>query len=408
MAGFIIGNLRDKITNIFGNKTKNNDILQDICDAIEIELQSHDVNSNIMKDITTCLTNKVKNDPRKDVNLQDKISMALYNTLLDIFKQTSNEIEIDPSKLNVVVLVGGYGVGKTLTTAKLATKFANNLKNVYVTSIDFNRDGGHEQLKFLINNNDIEYIPAKQSFNGIAMDIKNIIEECSDKTGILLIDTPAFDYKDSDKMTDMQNAINKNDVSECILVCDGTYGQMNLQICKAFSHYNFITGLCISKLDGMIGIGSIVNIRTSLLKNIYYTCDGEGIDDISNFNANLFVKSICQGLSLVNQPDCKTDCEVITIDDLVIYFNSKNNSKFETSYKNLIRRLSLEMTINEKYNPITLSYKRRKEIALACNIQVATLDSVITTFLKIKEKQKELPIKDLKISKLIYDDLITT
>ncbi len=408
-----IGSLKNKILSALKQEDKYEAIVK-LSKVIEEEFLTHGVNKSLVDAMKVDILKRVDasfTDVSIGKNVKDIISRALYSVMLDIFMQKSYGISLEKDSLNVIALVGGYGVGKTLTIAKLANKFTKQGLNVAVASADFTRHGGHNQLKRLINGGNVKYIDTGVEYSsGIFCDIQNLIAKASKDCNILLIDTPAFDHNNSKSMTDMQNAINKNSVTECLLVCDGTYSCANSQICQAFEKYHFITGICLTKLDGVVSIGSLFNTKISLLKNIYYICDGEEIEDIYDFDSETFVNSVCMGLNLYvknNQSNVKeTECEVVMMEHMLEYFGHNTQNSSRNNYIKLISNVTKIMTDIERKDPLMISYSRKKELAKCCNISIFVLNNIINTYLKILDNQKDTPRQRVKIPSLIYDDLI--
>jgi fused signal recognition particle receptor len=80
--------------------------------------------------------------------------------------------------------------------------------------------------------------------------------------------------------------------NETLLVLDGTTGQNALVQAEEFSRVTNITGLIITKLDGTAKGGVVFQICSKQKIPVKYIGVGEGIDDLQNFNPELFVSAI--------------------------------------------------------------------------------------------------------------------
>jgi fused signal recognition particle receptor len=80
--------------------------------------------------------------------------------------------------------------------------------------------------------------------------------------------------------------------SEVYLVIDGNTGQNAIIQAQEFLKVTDITGLIITKLDGTAKGGALFQITSILNIPIKYIGVGEGIEDLQNFDAELYVNSI--------------------------------------------------------------------------------------------------------------------
>ena len=79
---------------------------------------------------------------------------------------------------------------------------------------------------------------------------------------------------------------------EILLILDATTGQNALSQAKLFNEALGITGLAITKLDGTAKGGIVVSISNSLNIPIKYVGVGEKIEDLQNFDPQLFVNAL--------------------------------------------------------------------------------------------------------------------
>ena len=80
---------------------------------------------------------------------------------------------------------------------------------------------------------------------------------------------------------------------EVILVLDATTGQNGLTQARYFTKAVGVTGIFLAKLDGTARGGIVLAIGDELAIPIRYIGVGEGLEDISPFNAEAFVEALC-------------------------------------------------------------------------------------------------------------------
>ncbi|MDD1606545.1 MAG: signal recognition particle-docking protein FtsY, partial [Methylococcaceae bacterium] len=79
---------------------------------------------------------------------------------------------------------------------------------------------------------------------------------------------------------------------EVLLVLDAGTGQNALSQAKLFNEAVALTGLVLTKLDGTAKGGVIFALAKNSSIPIRYIGIGEGIDDLQDFNAELFVDAL--------------------------------------------------------------------------------------------------------------------
>lgn len=79
---------------------------------------------------------------------------------------------------------------------------------------------------------------------------------------------------------------------ETWLVLDATTGQNALNQARQFKEEVGVTGLIVAKLDSTAKGGIVFAIVKELGLPIRFVCTGEGIDDLTEFDAQAFIDGI--------------------------------------------------------------------------------------------------------------------
>jgi len=79
---------------------------------------------------------------------------------------------------------------------------------------------------------------------------------------------------------------------EVLLVLDATTGQNGLSQAMVFSEAVQLTGVVLTKLDGTAKGGVIFSIKNSLKLPIKLVGVGEGLDDLRDFQPQIFVDAL--------------------------------------------------------------------------------------------------------------------
>jgi fused signal recognition particle receptor len=198
--------------------------------------------------------------------------------------------------LQVVLVVGVNGTGKTTSVAKLANKLLEDKFSVLLGAADTFRAAAVEQLSTWGKRIGVETIhgaPASEPAS-VAFDSAQRAQELNAQ--YLLIDTAGRLHNKNDLMAELgkvKRVIEKvAPVAEVLLVIDGTTGQNGLAQAKIFSEAVDVTGLIITKLDGSARGGVAIAIENTLDIPIKFIGTGEGLSDFAAFDADSYLDGL--------------------------------------------------------------------------------------------------------------------
>ena len=198
--------------------------------------------------------------------------------------------------LQVVLVVGVNGTGKTTSVAKLANKLLEDKFSVLLGAADTFRAAAVEQLSTWGKRIGVETIhgaPASEPAS-VAFDSAKRAQELNAQ--YLLIDTAGRLHNKNDLMAELgkvKRVIEKvAPVTEVLLVIDGTTGQNGLAQAKIFSEAVDVTGLIITKLDGSARGGVAIAIENTLDIPIKFIGTGEGLSDFAAFDADSYLDGL--------------------------------------------------------------------------------------------------------------------
>jgi len=202
-------------------------------------------------------------------------------------------------KLNVWLLVGVNGVGKTTTLGKLAYLSSRSNYKTLIAAADTFRAAAVEQLKVwgdrskvdVISNQSKNADPAAVVFDAINSAIKRNVD-------LLLVDTAGrLQTKNNlmDELSKIKKIIDKkvpDAIVESLLVLDASQGQNGLKQAKSFAKSANLSGAIITKLDGTSRGGVSLAVSEEVNLPIRFIGAGEGIKDLRPFNSYEFVEAM--------------------------------------------------------------------------------------------------------------------
>tara|TARA_B100000131_G_scaffold322063_1_gene374758 strand:- start:809 stop:2056 length:1248 start_codon:yes stop_codon:yes gene_type:complete len=262
----------------------------------------------LRSDVGVAATDQIINALRRRLNeevLDSKAALKfLKEQLSKIIDKPIKESGIDllmpqHNVLNVWLLVGVNGVGKTTTLGKLANLALRSGFTSLIAAADTFRAAAVQQVKewgfksgvSVIANETPNADPASVVFDAIGAAKAKGIE-------LLLVDTAGRLQTKNNLMEELKKVrkiIDKLAPTanvESLLVLDATQGQNGLSQALAFAQSANLTGVVITKLDGSArgGVAFAVSSRANL--PIRFIGAGEGISDLKPFNSFEFVEAL--------------------------------------------------------------------------------------------------------------------
>ena len=237
-------------------------------------------------------------DKRKIKN-SDEVYLVLKEIMESLILSENNELKIFPDRMNVILVVGVNGVGKTTTIGKLASKYTNEGKKVIIGAADTFRAAAVEQIEEWAKRSGATLVKSEKDGGdpgAVVFDTLKRAEE--ERADIVIIDTAGRLHNKINLMAELEkiNTIIKKKIGdveyETLLVIDGTTGQNGLIQAKLFNEATKLTGFIITKLDGTAVGGIVLFVSVTLNKSIRYIGVGEQIEDLREFNSKEYVEAI--------------------------------------------------------------------------------------------------------------------
>lgn len=261
-----------------------------------LELEELLISSDIGIDISSKIIDELKKSKIVEPT-PNKVKIIIKKKLKEILTSLEKDIELNET-LNVILIVGVNGVGKTATIGKLGTKYISEGKKVGMVAGDTFRAAAVEQLKIWSERSKSEFFFAEQASDPAALAYRSVKTAKEKLLDILLIDTAGRLHNKKDLMDELSKIIRvlkKIDESiptEIVLVLDGNIGQNSIKQAEVFKEICNIDSLVVTKLDGSAKGGAIVPIAEKLKIPISFIGTGEAKEDLTRFNADQFCSAL--------------------------------------------------------------------------------------------------------------------
>lgn len=278
-----------KLNRIFTAKRKIDD---DLLDEIEEILIAGDVGVETTLDIIDKLKQRVRDEKYET---SDELECLIRDEIKNILIVPASQ---DKQGLQIVLVVGVNGTGKTTSIAKLAHKYKSEGKSVLLAAADTFRAAAIEQLSVWAERVNCEIIKHQDGADPSAVVFDAISAALARSVDYLIIDTAGRLHTKSNLMAELNKivrVINKRipeAPDQVILVLDAGTGQNAVNQAKEFQQVARVDSIFLAKLDGTAKGGVVLAINKELQIPVKYIGTGEKVDDMEEFDPGSFVEGL--------------------------------------------------------------------------------------------------------------------
>ena len=222
----------------------------------------------------------------------------LKDFLINILNSPPSEINIIKNGLNIIMIVGVNGSGKTSVTGKIAYRLKNINEDILLVPADTFRAAAIQQLKILADQAGVEMINTKEGADPASVVYDGINAAKARGKNIILIDTAGRLHTKINLMNELEKVkrvIQKeaNNFSlEILQTIDATMGQNTIEQAKSFKKSLGVTGIVLTKMDGTAKGGIVIAIKKELNIPVKLISWGEKLNNLYDFETNKFIEAL--------------------------------------------------------------------------------------------------------------------
>ncbi len=225
--------------------------------------------------------------------LQDELVLSLE----EVAPRDPQELLAPPGELGVLLVVGVNGVGKTTSIAKLADYFKGQGQRVMLAAADTFRAAAIDQLKLWGERVGVPVVAQNPGSDPGSVVFDAVSSARGKNTDLLIVDTAGRLHTKVNLMEELKKirrVLERQGVSHVrtLLVLDASTGQNAIVQGRAFKEATGLDGLVLAKLDGTAKGGVVFAIVDDLEVPVLFVGTGERLGDLSEFNANAFVRAL--------------------------------------------------------------------------------------------------------------------
>jgi fused signal recognition particle receptor len=286
--------LSQDIAGLFTKRKLDAETLEELEDLL---IQA-DLGVEMASRITTALA---KGRHNKEIS-PDEVRAVLAAEVEGALAPVATPLQVEPGdRPHVILVVGVNGTGKTTTIGKLAHRFANEGRSVMMAAGDTFRAAAIDQLKIWGHRTGAEVVARNVGADAAGLAFDALTQAREKKCEVLLIDTAGRLQNKQALMNELEKVIrvlrkiDPRAPHQVLLVLDATTGQNALSQVEAFKDKAGVTGLIMTKLDGTARGGILVAISAKFGLPVHAIGVGEGVEDLSAFDAGEFARAIALG-----------------------------------------------------------------------------------------------------------------
>lgn len=267
---------------------------EDMLEELEMVLVQADCGMTCSMELMEKVRDQIKTTGDASV---ETVIRTLKEGMLEILHNVET-LQLEPGKLNILLMVGVNGTGKTTTSGKLAKRYQDQGLRVLMAAADTFRAAAIEQIKVWGERTNTAVISHQIGADPSAVVYDAIDAAKARHTDLLIIDTAGRLHTKQNLMDELAKikrivAREAGDAHlETLLVIDATTGQNAIVQANEFSKATDVSGLIMTKLDGNAKGGVALAVVKETGLPIKLAGLGEKVDDLQDFDKEIFVESL--------------------------------------------------------------------------------------------------------------------
>lgn len=284
-------NLGRKLLELLRNHQIDDSLFEDLEDLL--------IESDLGGTVTMEIVDELRaNTKSKKLTENDELIAELKMILSEQIE--SVDLVPDPEKLNVFLILGVNGVGKTTTIAKLARYYGDQgMRDIVLSAGDTFRAAAIEQLKIHGERTGFRVVHQSHGSDPAAVIFDTISSAKSKGEKLILADTAGRMHNRTNLVKELEKIdsvirkkLDSSDLYKKILIIDATTGQNGLQQAEIFNEAVELDAIILTKYDSTARGGNIISISRKLGIPFAFIGKGEQLTDLEKFNPGQYLEDL--------------------------------------------------------------------------------------------------------------------
>ena len=252
-------------------------------------------------DLGARLTDEIIETLRKEAKAKNLVEAAdLQDLMKELLSQYIHAYDVElKDGLNVFMILGVNGVGKTTSIAKMAKWYTKKGEKVLLAAADTVRAAAVDQLDIHAERLGMRIVKQKMGSDPGAVVYDAVTSAIAQGDDLVLADTAGRMHNKENLMRELQKMDKivkgrgvKEENYKKFIVIDATTGQNGLSQAMLFNQAVKLDGVILTKYDSAAKGGALVQIGKNLGIPIAFVGTGEGYDDIHPFDKEEYLNAL--------------------------------------------------------------------------------------------------------------------
>ena len=228
---------------------------------------------------------------------RDEAIDALVAVALSLMSPSSRALDLDGHPA-CVLFYGINGAGKTTSIGKLAHTLKQEGRKPMIVAADTYRAAGIEQMAAWAHRAEADLFEGKSGADPASVVFDGIHAARARGSDLVLVDTAGRLQTQRNLLEELAkigrvaSKALEGGAYESLLVIDAVLGLTSLVQAHEFNRVIPMTGIVLAKLDSSAKGGAVIAIESELGVPVKLAGVGEGIDDLTSFEPEAFVRSL--------------------------------------------------------------------------------------------------------------------
>jgi len=384
-----------------------------------------DVNYRVVKKFIADVQEKAMGDEvLKSITPGQQFIKIVYDDLSALMGSSARQLRLHTNRLNIIVLSGLQGSGKTTACAKLALHYRKQGHRPLLVACDTHRAAAIDQLETLGKSLGVPVFADREA-PPLSICKKALEQARRDGISLAIIDTAGRLHIDTEMMAELKNICNEAKPDEIFFVADAMTGQDAINVALEFFKEVHFTGVILTKMDGDARGGAALSILNVTGVPIHFIGVGEKPDALELFHPERMASRILgmgDIVTLVEKAQETLDVEkskklerkirrsiftlqdfleqlqqikkMGSLSDLLSMIPGMGGQLKDVNVDNKalvkIEAIIHSMTIEEREKPLIIDGNRRRRISTGSGTTVQDVNRLLKQFDSIKQMMKRM------------------
>ncbi len=251
---------------------------------VEKSLLDADVNIFVVRDFMKQVSDEALGEKvLLSLQPQEQLIGIVHKRLIDLLGPVDHSLP-DSRDVNIIMMCGLQGSGKTTTCGKLANLIMRTRKiKPLLVAADLQRPAAIEQLHVIGRQLDVPVYSEPGETDPIKVCRNAVAKARAEKIRLVILDTAGRLAIDEELMEQLKKIDREVQPDQVLLVVDGMTGQDAVNSAGAFHQALELNGVIMTKLDGDARGGALLSVKHVTGVPIKFIGTGEHLDNLEFF-----------------------------------------------------------------------------------------------------------------------------